>query len=340
MRARIGLWNLIQGEVRPVEISLDLGTESLMAGADGRLLFREPCLLARSTSTGAILAAGSAAEQMLGRVEEDIRVIQPVVGGRLADPEAAALLIRHLLRQRLGWRRTIWPRLLITMSDTADRFAWQSLLQALRPARYMVVPRALAAARGAGLPVNESRGQGIVDFGAGLTEISILSLNQVIAARCLSVAGQTLDEAVRRHCLSEHDLDLSAQTAREVKHRLGFALPARAQGAVSVWGRDLISGLPRQVELSAAEVSEAIRVPLGRIAQGIQQALEQVPPGLAADLVDQGLVLIGDGALLKNLAEYLQQQLQLPFRIAERPAACAVIGALQANSSTPLVLAS
>ncbi len=323
-----------------MEISIDLGTESFLAAAEGKVLLREPCLLARSLSSGNLLATGAAAEQMLGRVDEDIQVIQPVVQGRLADPEAAAQLIQRMLEQVLSWRSRLWPRLLIAMSDTADSFACQSLFQALRPARCAAVPRALAAARGAGLPVSEPRGQAIVDLGAGNTEVSILSLDQVIATRSLLVAGQSLDEAVRQHCLAEHDLDLSRQTAREVKHRLGFAVVERAQGHFSAWGRELVSGLPRQVELSAVEVSQALQVPLDRIAQGIQQALEQVPAGLAADLVDHGLVLTGEGALLNFVCEGLQQRLELPFRLADQPATCTVLGALQPNSSAPVVLAS
>ena len=323
-----------------MEISIDLGTENLLAAADGKILLRERCLLARSLSNGALLATGEAAEQMLGRVDQDIEVIQPVVGGRLADPEVAALLIKRLLSQVLDWKSRLWPRLFLAMSDTADSFACQSLFQALRPARCVAVPRALAAARGAGLPVGEPRGQALVDVGAGSTEVSILSMHQVIATRCLQVAGQTLDEAVRRHCLNEHDLDLSRQTAREVKQRLGFAVPERAKGSYSPWGRELVSGLPRQVELSALEVSQALQEPLGRIARGIQQALEHVPAGLAADLVDQGLVLTGEGAQLKGLCDFLQQTLELPFRVADQPATCAVLGALQAKSSASLVLAS
>lgn len=323
-----------------MEISIDLGTENLLAAAGGKILLREPCLLARSLSSGAVLATGAAAEQMLGRVDADIEVIQPVVGGRLANPEVAALLIKRLLSQVLGWRERLWPRLFVALSDTADSFACQSLFQALRPARCVAVPRALAAARGAGLPIGEPRGQALVDMGAGSTEVSNLSMNQVIATRCLQVAGQALDEAVRLHCLNAHELELPRQTAREVKHRLGFAVPDLSKGSYSAWGRELVSGLPRQVELSAAEISQALQDPLARIARGIQQALEHVPAGLAADLVDQGLVLTGEGAQLKGLCEYLQQTLELPFRIAEQPATCAVLGALQANSSTSMVLAS
>ncbi len=323
-----------------VEISIDLGTEVLSVAANGEVIAREPCVLARSLDTRMVLAVGGAAARMLGRVGADIEVVRPVVHGRLADPEAAAQLIQRVLSQKLGWRWKLFPRLYLVMSDPADSYVCHSLTEALRPARCTVVPRALAAARGAGLPVAGPKGQAIVDFGAGRTEISILSLNQVIASRSLPIAGQSLDEALRQHSLNSRELNLSQDAARELKHSVGCAVADLSQGTCLAWGRELASGMPRQLEFSAREVADSMADPLTRIARGIQQALEQVPPGLAADLVDQGLLLTGGGALLLHLSEYLQSHLELPIRIAENPAHCGVLGASHPVAGPTLGLAS
>lgn len=322
-----------------MKIGVDLGTDSVLAWVPREgVVAKEPCILAMDASSGKLVASGNSACQMVGRVPGDIRLVHPIACGRVADPEAAVTLLSDVLRRALGWRMSLRPTLAVAVGDMPNSYASQALLEALKRARLgsaVLVPRAIAAARGAELAVQNPEGRAIVDLGAGSTEVSIMSMNQIIGSRCIQIGGQTLDEVIRAYVHSRHGLDISAATAQQIKHTLGCASADGAHGTLPVWGRNHPTGLPHQLELSADEIYEALREPLGRIAAGVQQALEQVPPGLAADLVDDGLVLTGGGALLRGLDRYLQQRLQLPVRVAEDPVACVAAGALLAIPEAP-----
>lgn len=322
-----------------MKIGVDLGTDSILAWVPREgVVAKEPCILARDAATGKLVASGNAACQMVGRVPGDVRLVHPIACGRVADPEAAVALLGDVLRRALGWRMSLRPTVAVAVGDMPNSYASQSLLEALRKARVgraVLVPRAVAAARGAGLPVEQPEGRAIIDLGAGSTEVSILSMNQIIGSRCIQVGGQTLDEVIRAYVHARHGLDISLSKAQQIKHTLGCAAPGDAHGTLPVWGRNHPTGLPQQLELDAAEICEALREPLTRIASGVQQALEQVPPGLAADLVDDGLVLTGGGALLRGLDRYLENKLQLPVRIAEDPIACVAAGALLSIPEEP-----
>lgn len=305
-----------------MQIGIDLGTDSILCWAKDEILVREPCLLAQDIDSGRLLACGSAAWTLQGRVGSDIALVRPVVEGRLAHPEAAAGLVKELLGEKLGWRWYLRPSLHLAVADNPDGFACQALVQALRPARSTLVPRTLAAARGAGLPVHLARGQCIIELGAGCSEMAVLSLNQVVVGRTLPVSGQTLDQCISAAVLARHGLILTDSQAKQVKHRL-----AGADDSLHVWGRDQTSGLPRQVEVRAELVNQALQEPLMRLAHGIQKTLEQAPAGLACDLVEQGLVLSGGTARLRGLDRRLCEQLKLPVRVADEPQACVAIGA-------------
>lgn len=305
-----------------MQIGIDLGTDSILCWAKDEIIIREPCLLAQDVDSGRLLACGTAAWALQGRVGSDVALIHPVVQGRLAHPEAAAGLVKELLGERLGWRWYLRPSLCLAVADNPDSFASQALVGALRPARSRLVPRTLAAARGAGLPVHLAKGQCIVELGAGCSEVAVLSLNQVVVGRTLPVAGQQLDEAISAAVRSQHGLVLSDSQAKLLKHRL-----AGAEDSLMIWGKDQSSGLPREVEIKAELVNGALAEPLTRLAHGIQKALEQAPPGLACDLVEQGLVLSGGTARLRGLDRSLANHLGLPVRLAADPQVCVAAGA-------------
>lgn len=314
-----------------MRVGIDVGTATILAWTPERgIILNEPSILARDAESGQVLASGTAARQMLGRTPADVKLIHPVVAGKLADPEAAVDLIRHALGRTLGWRWSLRPTIAISIGDPVSSYACQALQESLRKHHMggaQLVPRALAAARGAGLPIDRPQGQAVINLGAGGTEIAILSMGQVISSKFIPVGGDTLDEAIQRHLHTEHGVDISLVEAQEVKHQLGFAGPSPNPDATMIaHGRDQANGLPATPELRAEEISKAMLEPLERILAGLQQALEQVPPALAADLVDRGLTMTGGGALLHGLNEFLQTQTQLPIRVAENPQACVAAG--------------
>lgn len=323
-----------------MKVGVDLGTDSVLAWVPKQgVVVREPAILARDAATGRVLASGQAAQQMLGRVSSDVRLLRPIEAGRVAEPDAAAILVADLLRKNLGWRWSMSPgALYVAVGEKPQSYGWQALLQAFKRAqlgRCTLAARAIAAARGAGLPVDTPQGQALIDLGAGSTEITIVSLGQIVVNRSLPMGGRALDEAIRAFVADRHGLEISTLQGQELKHELGWATPG-AQGSRRIWGRRHATGLPHEVEVTAEEITEALSPGLSRIVTGDHQALEQVPPGLAADLVDGGLLLTGGGALLRGLDTYLADRLHLPVRRADDPLACAASGAVLGESKRRL----
>lgn len=317
-----------------VELALDLGTSTTQVYQRGRgLVAQAPTLVAvqRGDGTpGAVIAVGEAAQDMLGRTPESIVVSRPVAHGVIADFAMAEALLAELLRGQGGYGPFGGPKLLIAAPDGLTEVERKALHESARAAgcrEVRIVSQAIAAAVGAGLPVLEPKGSMLVDIGGGVTHIAILSIGGVAASRRLRVAGDRMTQAIVEHVLNHHGVQLGTRTAELLKHELATLDPQRPDEARQAPGRDVRLGRPGAATVHTDELRRALLPVVAELVEGLRQTLEQVTPELAGDVLDQGLVLCGGGALLHGLDHHLRDQTGLPCVIAENPAHCVVLGA-------------
>jgi len=313
------------------DMAVDLGTANTLVYVRGRgVLLNEPSVVALDASTREILAVGSEAKQMLGRTPGGITAIRPLKDGVIADFESTEQMLR-LFIQRVHRRRYFAkPRLVICVPSGITAVEQRAVKEAGYQAgarRVYIVEEPMAAAIGAGLPVHEATGNMVVDIGGGTTEVAVISLGGVVTSLSIRTAGDDLDAAIVSWMKKEYSLMLGERTAEEVKISLGSAFPLAREPEAEVRGRDLVSGLPRSVPVSSAEVRQALEEPLHDIVDAVRTTLDRTPPELAGDIMDRGLVLTGGGALLRGLDERLRHETGMPVHVAEDPLHSVAIGA-------------
>ncbi len=313
------------------DMAVDLGTANTLVYVRGRgVLLNEPSVVALDASTREILAVGSEAKQMLGRTPGGITAIRPLKDGVIADFESTEQMLR-LFIQRVHRRRYFAkPRLVICVPSGITAVEQRAVKEAGYQAgarRVYIVEEPMAAAIGAGLPVHEATGNMVVDIGGGTTEVAVISLGGVVTSLSIRTAGDDLDAAIVSWMKKEYSLMLGERTAEEVKITLGSAFPLAREPQAEVRGRDLVSGLPRSVPVSSAEVRQALEEPLHDIVDAVRTTLDRTPPELAGDIMDRGLVLTGGGALLRGLDERLRHETGMPVHVAEDPLHSVAIGA-------------
>ena len=313
------------------DMAVDLGTANTLVYVRGRgVLLNEPSVVALDASTREILAVGSEAKQMLGRTPGGITAIRPLKDGVIADFESTEQMLR-LFIQRVHRRRYFAkPRLVICVPSGITAVEQRAVKEAGYQAgarRVYIVEEPMAAAIGAGLPVHEATGNMVVDIGGGTTEVAVISLGGVVTSLSIRTAGDDLDAAIVSWMKKEYSLMLGERTAEEVKLSLGSAFPLAREPEAEVRGRDLVSGLPRSVPVSSAEVRQALEEPLHDIVDAVRTTLDRTPPELAGDIMDRGLVLTGGGALLRGLDERLRHETGMPVHVAEDPLHSVAIGA-------------
>jgi len=313
------------------DMAVDLGTANTLVYVRGRgVLLNEPSVVALDASTREILAVGSEAKQMLGRTPGGIIAIRPLKDGVIADFESTEQMLR-LFIQRVHRRRYFAkPRLVICVPSGITAVEQRAVKEAGYQAgarRVYIVEEPMAAAIGAGLPVHEATGNMVVDIGGGTTEVAVISLGGVVTSLSIRTAGDDLDAAIVTWMKKEYSLMLGERTAEEVKIALGSAFPLAREPQAEVRGRDLVSGLPRSVPVSSAEVRQALEEPLHDIVDAVRTTLDRTPPELAGDIMDRGLVLTGGGALLRGLDERLRHETGMPVHVAEDPLHSVAIGA-------------
>lgn len=316
------------------DLAVDLGTSATRVHLSGSgVVADQPSVVAVLDDRAGrrrVIAIGDEALPMLGRTPDDIQAIQPVRAGRIVDFEVAEALLLHLVRQihgRNGWMR---PRMVVAVphgaSDMELRAVRDSCESAGARAVHMV-PRPLAAALGAGLPVHAPSGHLVIDLGAGATEVSVLSLSGVVASHQVPFGGDALDEAIVAWCKREHALLVGQPSAHRVKIELGTALHPDPGASTWIKGRCLRSGTPRSTQVTATGVCQAIQPALQTIADGIRKVLHEVPPELASDIVETGGVLVGGGAQLEGIERCLGHLTGLPMIVADAPTRAVVDGA-------------
>lgn len=316
------------------DMAIDLGTaNTLVYVRDRGIVLNEPSVVAISLEGGRkiVRAVGIEAKQMLGRTPGNIQAIRPLRDGVIADFDVTEAMIKHFIRKVHNRRSFVSPKMLICVPAGSTPVEQRAIIDSAESAgasEVDLIEEPMAAAIGAGLPVNEPVGSMIVDIGGGTSEVAVISLKNIVYAKSVRCAGDKMDEAIMAYTRRVHNLLIGETTAERIKKEIGSALPPlEGPGRIlKIKGRDLINGVPKEVIVTERQVSEALIEPLGQIIEGVKLALENTPPELAGDIFERGIVLTGGGALLKNLDHLLRQATGLPIMIAEDPLSCVALG--------------
>ena len=333
------------------DMAIDLGTANTLVYVKGEgVVLNEPSVVATVENQGRtqVLAVGNEAKQMLGRTPGKIQAIRPMKDGVIADFEVAEQMIKSFIKKVHKGRTLSNPQIVIcvpTGATNVERRAIRESADAAGARRVFLIEEPVAAAIGAGLPVAEPTGSMIVDIGGGTTEVAVLSLGGVVHATSVKAAGDKFDEAIIEYMRSTHKLAIGETTAERMKKEIGSASPPDDGdgSSMNVKGRDLITGLPKEIAISQRHISEALAEPVAQIIDTIKRALEQTPAELSADIVERGIMMTGGGSLLGNLDKVLRRATSLPVSIAEDPLLCVVMGtgkALEEKSKLSDVFAS
>lgn len=333
------------------DMAIDLGTANTLVYVKGEgVVLNEPSVVAKIEENGKtqVLAVGNEAKQMLGRTPGKIEAIRPMKDGVIADFEVAEQMIKHFIQKVHKGRTISNPQIVICVPSGAtnvERRAIRESADAAGARKVFLIEEPVAAAIGAGLPVGEPTGSMVVDIGGGTTEVAVLSLGGVVLATSVRSAGDKFDEAIIEYMRSNHKLAIGETTAERMKKDIGTACPPEDGDGetINVKGRDLITGLPKEVSISQRQISEALAEPVAQIIDTVKKALEQTPAELSADIVERGIMLTGGGSLLSDLDKVLRRATSLPISIAEDPLLCVVLGtgkALEEKSKLSDVFAS
>lgn len=315
------------------DMAVDLGTANTLIYIRGRgIVLNEPSVVAINVKDGRPLAVGIEAKRMVGRTPSYIQAIRPLKDGVIADFEICEKMLRYFIN-KVYQRRWVKPRMVICVPagvTGVEKRAVQEAAEYAGARRVVhIVEEPMAAAIGAGLPVQEPSGNMIVDIGGGTTEVAVISLGGIVASQSARVAGDELDEAIIQFIKKEYALALGERTAEEVKITLGSAWPLQEELTAEIRGRDLVTGLPKTIVTSTQEIREAIAEPISAIVDAVKVTLDQTPPELAADIMERGIVLTGGGALLLGLPERLQSETGMPIVVADNPLYSVVLGSGQ-----------
>ena len=316
------------------DMAIDLGTANTLVYVKGEgVVLNEPSVVATIENQGQtqVLAVGDEAKRMLGRTPGKIKAIRPLRDGVIADFEVAEQMIKHFIKKVHKGRALTNPQIVICVPSGAtnvERRAIRESADAAGARRVFIIEEPVAAAIGANLPVSEPTGSMIVDIGGGTTEVAVLSLGGVVLSTSIRVAGDKFDAAIVEYMRTTHKLAIGEATAERMKKEIGTACPPDdGEGeSMHVKGRDLITGLPKEISISQRQIAEALAEPVAQVIDTIKRALEQTPAELAADIVERGIMLTGGGCLLGNLDKVLRRATSLPVSIAEDPLLCVVMG--------------
>jgi rod shape-determining protein MreB len=312
------------------DMAVDLGTANTLVYVRGRgIVLNEPSVVAVNTSTNAILAVGAEAKRMIGRTPAHIRAIRPLKDGVIADFDITEKMLRYFIQKVHHRRFMAKPRVVVCVpsgiTGVEQRAVEEATISAGARAAF-IIEEPMAAAIGAGLPIHEPSGNMVVDIGGGTTEVAVISLGGVVTSTSVRVGGDELDEAIIQHVKKEYSVALGERTSEAIKLAIGSAFPTADDMIAEIKGRDLVSGLPKTIHVTAEEIRRAIEEPVNSIIDAVKNTLDRCPPELAADLMDKGIVLTGGGALLKGMDERLKHETGMPIHVAENPLSCVAIG--------------
>jgi rod shape-determining protein MreB len=312
------------------DMAVDLGTANTLVYVRGRgVVLNEPSVVAINTSTTGILAVGTEAKRMIGRTPGNIVAIRPLKDGVIADFDTTERMLRYFIQKVHRRRHFAKPRIVICVPSGITGVEQRAVKDAGYQAgarKVFIIEEPMAAAIGAGLPVHEPTGNMIVDIGGGTTEVAVISLGGIVTSQSIRTGGDELDSAIISYVKKEYSLMLGERTAEEIKMAIGSAFPMPDEPHAEIRGRDLVSGLPKTIVVSAEEIRKAIEEPVNAIVDAVKNTLDKCPPELSGDVMDRGIVLTGGGALLRGLDERLKHETGMPIQIADNPLHSVAIG--------------
>ena len=323
------------------QIGVDLGTVNVLVWVKGKgIILQEPSVVAIAVHDNKIVAVGAEAREMLGRTPETIEVARPLRDGVIADYVVTEAMLRYFIEKVAGRLRLFKPLIAISVpvgvTSVESRAVHDAAIQAGGREAYLI-PEPLAAALGAGMPVQTPTGNLVVDIGGGTSEAAVISMNGIVEFASVRVGGNRIDEAVISYVKRKYNLMIGEATAEGVKIAIGSALPLEEEMSIEVRGRDQVSGLPKTIQVTSGEVTEAIAEPLSSIVGVVKGVLEKTPPELASDVIDRGIVMTGGGALLRNFHTLLTKETGVPCYVADNPMACVALGAGKALEDYELI---
>jgi rod shape-determining protein MreB len=311
------------------DMAVDLGTANTLVYVRGRgIILNEPSVVAVNIHDGKPLAVGAEAKRMIGRTPSNIQAIRPLKDGVIADFEICEKMLRYFIH-RVHQRRFAKPRMVICVPSGITGVEQRAVMEAAEFAgarKAYIIEEPMAAAIGAGLPIHEPTGNMVVDIGGGTTEVAVISLGGIVTSQSIRVGGDELDEAIVAYVKKEFQLALGERTAEEIKIQLGSAYALEEELRAEIRGRDLVTGLPKTVVISTQQIREAMEEPMQAIIDAVKVTLDRTPPELSSDIIEQGIVLTGGGALLHGIAARLEFETNIPIVIARDPLHCVAIG--------------
>lgn len=311
-------------------IGIDLGTANTLVYVEGKgIVLREPSVVAKNTQTGEIIAVGSEARDMIGRTPVSISAIRPMKDGVIADYDTTTTMLKYFMEKSIG--SGSHPYVMVCVPSGVTEVEKRAVIDAAKVAgarEAYVIEEPYAAAIGAGLPVMDPTGSMVVDIGGGTTDVATISLGGIVSSRSIRMAGDKIDESIVTYIRQHYNLLIGERTAEEIKMTIGSASEEEAKklDGMTIRGRDLLSGLPHSVDITASDVAAAIKEIVDAIIDAIKETLEETSPEIAADVIDHGIVLTGGGAMLKSLDSVISDSTKVPVFIAQDPLDCVAIG--------------
>ena len=310
------------------DIAIDLGTANTLVYIKGKgVLINEPSIVAKSVHDNKIIAVGYEAKAMVGRTHREIETIRPLRDGVIADFNMTDGLLQGFIN-KINMNRLARPRMVICVPSgvtEVERRAVRDSGERANAREVYLIEEPVAAAIGIGLDISKPIGNIIIDIGGGTTEIAVIALDGVVTKEAIRVAGDEMDEAIIQWFRNEHKLDIGSSTAENIKKSVGSAMRVNNE-MIAVKGRDLVSGIPKTIEVSSDEIRQALKDPINAIVEAVKRALEQTPPELSADILDRGILMTGGGSMLKGIDQLIRERTNVPVNVAEEPLLSVVKG--------------
>ncbi len=313
-----------------MDIGIDLGTANVLIYIKGKgIVLKEPSVVAIDRDTNNILAVGEEARQMIGRTPGNIVAIRPMRDGVIADFDITEAMLRHFIEKVAGHSFMIRPRIMVCIPSCITMVEQRAIQEAADQAgarKTYLIEEPLAAAMGAGLDISEAYGSMVVDIGGGTTDIAVISLGGIVISDSLRIAGDRFDDAIMDYVKKEFNLMIGERTAESIKMEVGAAFPEARNAKMNIRGRDLLTGLPKNIEVTTEQISQALTPAVSQIVEQVKDVLEKCPPELASDIMDRGIVLTGGGAMLYGLDDLIRRETKISTSLAEDPLSCVALG--------------
>ncbi|HPR24032.1 MAG TPA: rod shape-determining protein MreB [Bacillota bacterium] len=323
------------------DVGIDLGTANVLVYIKGKgIVLNEPSVVAINNDTNEILAVGEDARQMLGRTPANIIAVRPLRDGVISDYDVTERMLKYFIKKTCGSGKFFRPRIMVCVPSGVTEVEKRAVREAATQAGgkdVFLMEEPVAAAMGAGLDISKAGGTMVMDVGGGTTDIALISLGGIVASTSVKIAGDRFDEAIIKYMRKKHKLYVGERTAEELKKGIGTAYPRDEEVSMTCSGRDLVTGLPRDVSMTSTDMLEAMEEPLQAVCEAAHSVLERTPPELAADISDSGLVLTGGGAMLWGIDKRITQRTGLKVAIAEDPTSCVAIGTGKALDNISII---